>query len=269
MFLAERRIVTNSDGRFHLYPIGDLHLDRSAFQLERFKKWRAQIIRDPLAVAIFVGDAVEGRTPGMKHFGVSSLRREFRVNMDSYVPFCLDKTASLFKPITDAGRPLFVVKGNHDAYMQFAGFSAQLADRVKATYLDGAGVIRVMSGMRGAMHSTLIYATHGTGGGVMPGGKVNALQRLREVIDADVYVAGHVHDQMNRILKMPTVPTKGVLRIERRDVAFLRACAFLDQGEVNVGAYDQDKAYPISDNGLIALEVTPKYRKMRRVEARY
>lgn len=267
MFIAEQRLVTNADGVFRLYPIGDLHADRTAFQAERFKRWRRAIINDPWGVALFLGDAFEGRTPGQKHFNLGTLRRPFVLNMERYVDFCLQQGVALLQPITEAGRPLFLVRGNHDSYQEWSGFSGALARNAGATYLDGAGIVRLISGSGKSFYTTTIYATHGWGGGRTPGPKVNNLVSLRGVCDADIYCAGHVHDQAARIVPMPTVSTKGALRLVRRDVGFMRAAAFLEQGEENRGGYDQDHAYPASDNGLVVLEVNPHTRKMRRIEA--
>lgn len=268
MFLADCRVETkHAGGVFRLYLIGDLHADRIAFQDERFKKWRKAIIKDESSVCVFMGDAFEGRTPGQKHFNMSSLRKPFVMNMERYVDYCLQVGVSLLKPITDAGRPLFNIRGNHDSYQEWSGFSGALARNSGAQYLDGAGVIRLRTGQPGQQFTTTIYATHGWGGGRTPGPKMNNLMALRGVCDADIYCAAHVHDQMARIVPMVGVPTKGELRVERRDVAFLRAAAFLEQGVANSGGYDQDHAYPSSDNGLVVLEVDPHRKKMRRVEA--
>lgn len=267
MFLQDATVATNKSGKFRLYLIGDLHADRKAFQEDRFKKWRRAIIKDPASVVIFMGDAFEGRTPGQKHFNVGSLRPPFVLNMERYVDYCLQVGTSLLKPITDAGRPLFTIRGNHDSYQEWSGFSGALARMSGAKYLDGAGIVRLTTGVKGSGYTTTIYATHGWGGGRTPGPKLNNLMALRGVCDADIYCAAHVHDQMARVVPMLTVPAKGALRVIPRDVGFLRAAAFLAQGQMNEGGYDQDHAYPVSDNGLVVLEVDPHYRKMRRIEA--
>ena len=38
-----------------------------------------------------------------------------------------------------------------------------------------------------------VYATHGSGGGRKEGGKINRLADLAQIVDADVYIMGHVH----------------------------------------------------------------------------
>lgn len=269
MFLADSQITTNAAGVFRLYLIGDLHADRKAFQEERFKQWRTQIIKDEYAVVIFLGDAFEGRTPGQKHFNIGSLRPPFVLNMERYVDYCIQVGSSLLKPITDAGRPLFTIRGNHDSYQEWSGFSGALARNCGAQYLDGAGIIRLHTGREKWHYTTTIYATHGWGGGRTPGPKLNNLMALRGVCDADIYCAAHVHDQMARVVPMLTVPAKGELKLVSRPVAFLRAAAFLSNGQANEGGYDQDHAYPATDNGLVVLEVNPQERKMRRIEASF
>lgn len=268
MFLADCPIQTSTpSGKFRLYLIGDLHADRKAFQEERFKKWRSAIIKDPDSVAVFLGDAFEGRTPGQKHFNLGTLRTPFLLNMERYVDYCLQVGTGLLKPITEAGRPLFNIRGNHDSYQEWSGFSGALARMSGATYLDGAGMIRLRTGREGRSYTTTIYATHGWGGGRTPGPKLNSLMSLRGVCEADIYCAAHVHDQMARVVPLMTIPAKGELKLVKRSVAYLRAAAFLEQGQQGEGGYDQDQGYPASDNGLVVLEVDPQHRTMRRIEA--
>lgn len=268
MFIAERKIITNEDGKFNLYLIGDLHADHKRFNDERYKKWRRAIIKDPYAVAIFMGDAFEGRTPSNhKHFTTGILRSNFVLNMERYVDYCLQVGTSLLKPISEAGRPLFVIRGNHDSYHQWSGFSGALSRNSGATYLDGAGLVRVQSGKGSHGFVTTVYAHHGSGGGKTEGPKLNAIVALRKVCEADIYCAAHVHDQMARVVDLPYLPTKGRLELQTRQMAFLRAPSFIGGNQANIGGYEQDHAYPATDSGLVVLEVTPRYHRMRRIEA--
>lgn len=41
-----------------------------------------------------------------------------------------------------------------------------------------------------------LYATHGHGGGRMKGGKANNLDRLKNIVMADVYCMGHTHTKV-------------------------------------------------------------------------
>lgn len=261
MYLADVTVPgAPGTGRFNLYPIGDLHADRTAFQEERFKKYRHAIIDDPHSLAIFVGDAAEGRTPGAKHFNTATIRTDYLNNLESYVKHSLEHVTRLLKPITDAGRPLVILEGNHDAYMQWTGYSAMLADRCNAIYLGGEGMLRVRSGRKGATYTTRIYCTHGSGGGRQPGGKINSLVALRTVAIADIYVAGHVHDGADRVVSYPTVPAKGALKIEWEPVAFVRAPAFTIRAVQGTVGYEGKHAYGATDARLKYLAWNPMHR---------
>jgi hypothetical protein len=261
MFLADVTVPgANGSGRFHLYPVGDLHADRIAFQEDRFKRYRQAIIDDPQSLAVFVGDAVEGRTPGQKHFNTATIRPDYLNNLESYCKHALEHVTRLLKPITDAGRPLVILEGNHDAYMQWTGFSAMLADRCNATYLGGEGMLRVRAGHAKSAYTTTVYCTHGSGGGRQPGGKVNSLVALRGVATADIYLAGHVHDAHDRVVSYPTVPRKGKLALEWEPVAFLRAPAFTVRAVEGIVGYEGKHAYGATDQRLKYLAWNPFHR---------
>lgn len=273
MYTVEVTKRSNGAGSFHLYSIGDLHSDRREFNEARFKQWRAQIIADPFAVCIFVGDAMEGRTPGMKHFDAACVRPEFLTNLDSYIKQSLDWNQRLLKPITDAGVPLVIVEGNHDRYQEYAGYAAMLSDRVNAQYLGGEGFVRVKSGPKEKRsgtqcdYTTVIYASHGSGGGKRPGGKVNAMQQFTEWVDADVIVQGHVHDGDVRIIHKVGVTTKGDLTLVKRPIVLYRAPSFVERSVQGVVNYAGRQGYPTSDEGLMYVKLNPTEKTARRVEA--
>src|SRR6185312_4751972 len=181
------------------------------------------------AICLFVGDAMEGRTPGMKHFDAASVRPEFLTNLDSYIKTSLDFNQRLLSPIVKAGIPLIILEGNHDRFQEYAGYAAMLADRCKATYLGGEGFVRVTTGRKGQQYTTVIYAAHGTGGGKRPGSKVNTMQAFTEWVDADVIVQGHVHDGDVRIIHKIGIPSKGGLGLVKRPIVLYRAPSFVER----------------------------------------
>lgn len=265
---------TNNNGAFSLYAIGDLHSDRKEFNEARFKAYRAHIIKDPRAVAIFVGDAMEGRTPGMKHFDAGAVRSEFLNNLDSYVKMSLAFNERLLKPIVDAGVPLVVVEGNHDRYQEYTGYAAMLADRVGAHFLADEGFVRIRTGLpasktkreRGGFYTTVVYATHGHGGGRRPGGKVNEMQSTMEWVDADVIVKGHVHDGAIRVIHRYGVKRSGGIDIVKTPVALYRAPSFVERAMLGVSNYAGRLGYPATDDGLQYLTLDPHYRTVQRHE---
>lgn len=269
MFLVDIERETNRSGTFNLYAIGDLHSDRREFHQRRFLRWREQIISDPTAVCVFVGDAMEGRTPGMKHFDVACIRPDFLHNLDSYVKHSLHINTRLLAPIVEAGVPLVIVEGNHDRYQEYTGYAPMLADRCGAHYLGGEGFIRIRSRddvKTGGGHTTVVHASHGSGGGKMPGSKVNAMQQALMWLDADVVVAGHVHDGAARVIHKYGVTRKGALALVKQPVAMYRAPSFVERSLPGLVNYAGRKGYPSADEGLQWLSINPQHRTMTRHE---
>jgi len=67
--------------------------------------------------------------------------------------------------------------------------------------------------------TTVIYAHHGSKGGGTPGPKVNAMHALMGWADADIYIAGHVHDALTRVVPRYTAPRRFDLpEVVERDV---------------------------------------------------
>lgn len=272
MYLVDIERPANAAGTFRLYAIGDLHSDRKEFNAKRFARWREQIVSDPSAVCIFVGDAMEGRTPGMKHFDVACVRPDFLNNLDSYIKHSLAVNERLLQPIVAAGVPLVIVEGNHDRYQEYSGYAAMLADRCGAHFLGGEGFVRVRSrtpdarGKPSDPYVTVVHASHGFGGGKLPGAKVNALQQQMVWLDADVIVAGHVHDGHTRVIHRYGVNRRGRLDLTKSPVAMYRAPSFVERSLPGLVNYAGRQGYPSSDEGLVWLEINPKLRTMTRHE---
>lgn len=249
--------------KFRIYVIGDMHSDARTFDEARFRAFVAFIAKDPQCVVLSVGDYLEGRTPGKKHFDPVALIDEARLHIGDYVSWGLDRSERLLAPLRKASVPLFLWQGNHDHYMEWTGFTAELSRRLKATFMGDEGMIRLAVGRpanAGRWDQIHIYGTHGSGGAGLPGAKVNAMQRYSMSFDADVYVAGHVHDGMIRIQDYIGLKRKGPPDIVNRPKAFVRAPAFVRRAVKGVHTYASRKGYPTADEGLQYLESIPASR---------
>lgn len=262
-------------GRFACFAIGDLHADAKSFREDRLAAYVAHIAKYAgQAVAVCVGDYANGQTPGHKHFDTDATRPDYLTNMDSYVKHSLAHVERMLQPLQVAGIPLAFIEGNHDRMMGWVGYTAMLADRLGGHFLGNAGFVRVQSSDgKHQPYTTRIYAHHGSKGGTTPGPKVNAMQGLVTAWDADIYIAGHVHDADLRI-----IPRYGVARaksmanragrdgIVRRQLALYRAPSFLDRVPMGHSTYADRKEYGTQDEGLMWAECLPMHRMFRRHE---
>jgi hypothetical protein len=271
MYLVDIEKKTTSDGTFRLYAIGDMHCDRRDFDEETFKTYIAHIAADPTAVAVFVGDALDGRIPGRKFFDADSVRLDFLQNLKTYVNHGLAVLEDYFQPLIKAGVPTVFISGNHDEYLEEIGLTAELVRRLggSARYLGGEGFIRVRSGKPNktkGFYTTTIYGAHGTGGGGSPGSKINKMQANYEWVNADVIMAGHVHDGDIRVFPCYGVQESGLLSLAIKPRVLYRAPAFTRRAIEGVVGYQGRKGYAPGDEGLLYVQLNPERRKATRME---
>ncbi len=271
MYLVDlERRTPGGTGCFNLYAVGDLHADRREFDEGRCKAYMRHIAADPLSVAIFVGDALDGRIPGRKYFDADCVRVDFLQHLKSYVNHGLDVLEDLFKPLVKAKVPLVMVSGNHDEYLEEIGLTAELVKRLggNTKYLGGEGFVRIRTGPKNTTNqrTTVVYATHGSGGGKKPGSKVNAMQSYFEWVDADVVMAGHVHDGDIRIIPSYGLQRSDTLALQRRPRVMFRAPSFCLRAIEGVVGYAGKKGYPSSDDGLLYVRINPQHHNATRVE---
>ncbi|MHB1097857.1 MAG: metallophosphoesterase [Gemmatimonadaceae bacterium] len=274
MYLCDITRRTLSTGRVNLYAIGDMHADRREFDEAKFRAHIQHIAADPHSVAVFVGDALDGRIPGRKFFDADTVRPDFLGNLKSYVNHGLEVLTDYFNPLIRAKVPLVMVSGNHDEYLEEIGLTSELVRRLGGTarYLGGEGFIRLQTGQPNktkGLYTTVIYATHGTGGGKTPGPKVNAMQRYYEWVQADVVMAGHVHDGDIRIIPSYSVQRSGVLQLETTPRVMYRAPSYVRRSIAGVVGYQGKKGYPASDEGVMYVSLNPQHKTATRVELEF
>ena len=267
---------TSARGTISLYAVGDTHLDLKTSDHDRLAAYVAHIARDPQAVAVFVGDLLDGRVPGRKHFDADAVRLDFLSNLKSYVNHGLEVAESLFRPLIRARVPLVCVSGNHDDYLEEIGLTAEFVRRLggSARYLGGEGFIRVNATSKkrrqtAQTYTIKIHATHGSGGGKKPGSKINNMQATFEWVDADVVIAGHVHDGSIRVIPSYSVQEKGNLALVTKPRVMYRAPSFVKRGMQGVVTYAGRKGYPSSDEGLQWVKIDPCDRRATRYECEF
>ena len=82
-----------------------------------------------------------------------------------------------------------------------------------------------------------MYVTHGSGGGRKEGGKVNRLADLASIVDADIYVMGHVH--------LPVIMKESFFRVSgaNSSVAQVEKLFVNTAASLNYGGYGDKQGF--------------------------
>jgi len=217
--------VTLSQDFSELYiiPISDLHLGDPHCDLDKFFKYRKWIEERPNAFVILNGDIMNAAIKD----SVSDLYNE-EMNPNEQLKLAV----KLFTPIKD--RILMIVEGNHErriAKNTSICVSEILASQLGCSFAPEGALIKVRFGKRRNEKEQVytIYCTHGFGGGKKPGGKVNNLQSLGNIVLADIYIASHTHFMtgFQDIYFVPDLRNNKITEVKR---TYVSSGAFLKYG---------------------------------------
>ena len=170
----------------NIYPLYDVHFgERIAENV--LKEWRKEVLSQPNNYVILGGDLMNMALKNSK----SDVYSEAMTPGQQ-----LDKVVDFLTPIKD--RILGAVPGNHEARMTRETsidptiLVMQLLG-LKHLYSPTSCLVwvKVGKGERQIPYSLFFY--HGSGGGGTVGGKMNGVAKLENIMDSDVYVAGHTH----------------------------------------------------------------------------
>ena len=175
-----------------LHPLSDLHIGDNLCDFQLIKKTLDYIRDTPNAYCILGGDLMDTAI-------ATSVGDTYGANLQPMQQ--LEVCVKLFEPIKH--KILAIVPGNHenriyksDGLDITAIMAAQLGLQGKYSSTSALLFIRVGTNKaygHGAKQFYTLYYHHGSGGGKKEGSKLNALADMANIVDADIYVAGHVH----------------------------------------------------------------------------
>lgn len=265
MNFAEVDLESTKQRTVRIYPIGDMHMEKWHFDRDRAIRYIQDIVDDPNGAWVFLGDAVEGRTPDMKFFDIDMIRPEFLT--EDYRHVLTQEFREIFGPLQ--ARPGFVVKGNHDEYMRYGGISREIAEISGGHYLDGEGIFRLNVDMGGKTGYVTGYARHISGGGRTPGARLNSAYQMQQIVQADIYLAGHIHSHVSYVTPRWTIPRRRGAEPRQEHSAFGVATALMHNRLIGKVDYAGKKGLPPTDNGLVYYEFDIEERRVRRREKDY
>lgn len=158
--------------------IGDSHIGNLGFQEQPFK--HALKGRTPI---ILMGDIIEGILP-------SDVRYDVDNSLTTQQQY--EKAKQLLK----GANVKMILSGNHEEKLRKkTGMDIidMLAKHFGWYYPGHSGFVKI--------NGKIIYATHGTGGGMYTGSWMSKIERLSMARDADIFASGHSH----RIFAVPAI----------------------------------------------------------------
>jgi len=169
----------------YILPIGDIHIGDKAVDyglLERNIGWA----KDNDALIIGTGDWLN---VALRNSKSSPFQQDMTLEEQ------IKKCVQLFEPVKH--NILGVIQGNHEARCEKDGNIDPLSVvcvHVGCEYLKYSGVINIVVGSSKNCFAYTFYVHHTTGGGQTAGGKINRVDKLRQIVsNADCYLGGHNH----------------------------------------------------------------------------
>jgi len=222
----------------------DLHTGSPDFDRPLFEKYVKYVLDEPNRYCFLNGDLIDNATK----FSVSDIYEADIVSPRNQII----ETVTMLKPLAEAGRILGETEGNHEKRSsRDVGISPAecIADKLGIPFWGPEALLKIRFGQnkhfRPAYYT--FYVTHGYGGGRLKGGKANNLDRLKNIVIADVYMMGHTHGQMC-FPGMVYEPDQRNDVINERITWFVNSGSFLDRGSgyaASFGYEPQPKGCPI------------------------
>jgi len=205
-----------------------MHIGSPYFNEKKLKGWIKWIAEKETRRVWLLGDifdAILAGSPGNMHEATMSLK-------DAKL-----KAEELLKPIVK--QIDIVISGNHDDRIFNLTSDEIIFDLCKWLGIedkyhfgDCTGVVRFGKnhGKKDKPIVYTFYCTHGSGGSATPGGKINRLLKLGDVVDdCDLYVMAHVHDILVAKLEPFRVDSRnGQLKTVKQ--TFVTSSSWLDYG---------------------------------------
>ena len=167
--------------------LGDVHYEAQGCKRELLDAWIVDV-RASGAYWLCIGDLFDAQTltaPG----GIKA--KASAVDLED----AMDRLEAAFLPIRE--KCLGMIPGNHEERIsRFGGIDPirQLTTRLEISY-DPLRLALQLTFSK-TMRAYRLYALHGYGGGRRMGSRANKLEDLSAVVDANIYVMGHMHTPM-------------------------------------------------------------------------
>jgi hypothetical protein len=241
--------------KFSLYTLGDAHDGTKHFSKSEFLKTVKKIGDDPLALWVDMADKCEFIAPSDPRWDGGAVADW--VHPDNVALNESDDYISLVEPIKE--KCLGMLEGNHEIALKkhyHIDVQDYICKSLGVTNLGYSAFIKFIF-TRGKEHHEIVgYFTHGAGGAITKGAKVNRLDRVMDSFAADIYAHGHVHDIITNQKAYLALNSENKI-VQRVKVGAMTGCFFRTYSQDIPASYGEQKNYPPTTMGCPVFTIMP------------
>lgn len=256
-------IKTPYNTTWRLVPFGDVHHDSPNFSRDKWDQFREWGARQTNCLFLGMGDYTDSYSTSERMLvyadGIHESTRKRDENLGRQRVRDIAKELDFMR-----GKCVGLLGGNHyQFYCDGTTGDQYLAQLLGTRYLGVCSAIR-LSFIRKGSHTTStvdIFCHHGRGAGQTAGGKMNSVEKLAGMADADIYLMGDNHARgvlpLGNKLRIESDAQHG-LRLRHRESWIGRTGSFLRGYVPGESNYVTDAALPPANLGWISFLLTPR-----------
>jgi len=243
--------------KIEILPLSDLHIGDPGFNEPALRNYLKYVQAEPNRFILLNGDILNNATRN----SVSDIYTETMPPRRQ-----IECAADILTPVSD--RIIGIVSGNHERRTdKESGISPVeiLAEKLHVPYFGIEVVLKIQFGWSHKARPICytLYATHGWGGGRLRGGKVNNLERLKNVVICDIYCMAHTHG-MAAFPSTVYIPEVRQNMVAERTMWFVNSGSFLNRGD----GYAAAKGYEPQMIGCPIIGLEGYQRKVTVIQGR-
>lgn len=243
-----------------LVPFGDIHHDSPGFCQNSWNKFLVrgrELAKKTDVLFLGMGDYLDGFSTSERMVIYSGGMHESSLAREE--ASARKRIATLAKDLEFMrGRLIGLMGGNHFPILK-GGISGDqhLASLLGCDYLGACCAIRLGFDYNGKRTCVDIFAHHGKGGGMTAGGRLNAVEKLEKVCDADIFLMGdnHARGCIPTGERLRLVDAAGGLAVKTKATWIGRTGSFLRGYIEHQPSYVCDAAMPPANLGHIEFTI--------------
>lgn len=252
---------------FTIYTLSDLHMGSKSFAKERFLRDREEIIHNPFALVTLTGDACEYIHHTDKRFSSEDVADHVLLNLDSIGEHLQDEMVKLLKPIKD--KIICMTKGNHELKYE-QRFNQKTTENIckelKIPHVYGGWTCMtklIFKRSKGPVPQTtsfIIHAQHGYSAARTDSGLLSVLNKIPARWDADIFLCGHAHRKMARIIPRVGLSNTTPPRLIDRPIVICCCGSYKKGYQENTITYTERGGYDPTEIGCVKIHIKPDTR---------